>query len=166
MFFFNDKKEDNNLLYKVKTYKIISISLFALIVLTYSVLFYYFFIYSEKQFVKEKVSEFILYLIKPAIIDTFNTSNIYKIGKSYNFTSRLSKYRKNNTDILKKIICKDKIQMDALEKLLITDFKKHFDKYEIGNEYFYGDSEQMLDIMNQFENKYFNNTESNSNINI
>jgi hypothetical protein len=67
---------------------------------------------------------------------------IYKIGKSKQENlKRICNYP-NGTKLLFQMICND---CDSLEKQLISIFKEKYEiQYDIGNEYFKGNSREMI----------------------
>jgi hypothetical protein len=83
-----------------------------------------------------------------------HNENIYKIGKTITKEltinlKRLTSYGKG-TELLFIRQCKN---CDIMEKKILKEFNKKFTKYELGNEYFIGDYDNMIDIIFEFISK-------------
>jgi hypothetical protein len=95
-----------------------------------------------------------IYIIRPKE-NVLHDENVYKIGKTklknleLNI-SRLTSYGKGS-EFIYISQCSD---CDILERAIIDEFDKKFDKYTFGNEYYVGDKYEMIKTIGELLLKY------------
>jgi hypothetical protein len=87
--------------------------------------------------------------------NVLHNENVYKIGKTKvknpdNNISRLMSYGKG-TEFIYLNQCKN---CDILEKEIIEEFNKKFNKHSYGNEYFVGDKYEMTELLSNLTSKH------------
>jgi hypothetical protein len=85
-----------------------------------------------------------------------HNENIYKIGKTVTKELTINLKRLTSYGIGTELLfirqCKNS---DIIEKNILKEFNKKFTKYELGNEYFIGNYNNMIDIISEFISKEY-----------